>query len=336
MARRMNRLTARAVAATLSVALAGVFMGCETAPSPPDVPVPGPATVRPDPGVRGHDYAPGSDNYRPGVGVPGDERLPARSDLPVPSENNRPLDLRQDPTRPQVQPPRPQAPTAGTPDTRVDTRVRPNPAADATLRDPSFVDAYKVAGEPGIAVYVVRTTDGKPLVAKPLELTRPNTPAASGAPSPAAGPELVTIGPGQSKAPAVDFSLVENTLLDGLYEGGAVKLVPPAGVRDRVPAADQTALDNGDAAAVKKAGEQFANVANYLVHVTVHPAGAGGDLKIDAQVVDFANVTSFATASIDLPASANAAVTRDKVRQVAMKLKDDLTGVWTMQQRMGR
>jgi hypothetical protein len=137
---------------------------------------------------------------------------------------------------------------------------------------------------------------------------------------------------GDAQAGAVDSAVIENALTDLLACQGAVEIVSPTTVRQRL--ADAQARD-GQAnrlQAMRDVAQQLDT--DVLVNVTAQPArrapGEGAEVRLVGEAVNVKGGQQIGRAVVDVPPPPEKEALTRSTRSVARKLMADMTQNWTM------
>jgi hypothetical protein len=162
----------------------------------------------------------------------------------------------------------------------------------------AFEQAYRAVGRPRIMVVASRSPEG-----------------------------------GDAQAGAADSTVIENTLTDLLACQGAVEIVSPTTVRQRL--ADAQARD-GQAnrlQAMRDVAQQLDT--DVLVNVTAQPArqapgGGAAEVRLVGEAVNVKGGQQIGRAVVDVPPPPEKEALTRSTRSVARKLMADMTQNWTM------
>jgi hypothetical protein len=204
------------------------------------------------------------------------------------------------------------------PDRRIDEMPLAN---ETTPEQRSFETAYRGVGRPRITVFVNRTLDGEVL------------PATNAAPEGSHAGERGYLRHGEydeASAAALDYEGVENILTDALACQGAVEIISPTAVRQKLTDEQVKDLQSGKPRVLRDiAGQLDADV---LVHVAVHPTRqttSGLEVRLVGEALNVKGGQQIGRVVVDMPPPLERTALNRYARFVARKLMTDMTHAWT-------
>jgi len=223
---------------------------------------------------------------------------------------------------------------------RVGREIPPPPFEDAPLvnqRAPEqgkFELAYRSVGRPRITVFVNRTLDGHVIPAGVGEVERETN------------GRRVTGGPGQhteeiertrlksgeydeAYAKSLDYEAMENILTDFLACQGAVEIISPSMLRQKLTAEQIKDLQAGNPKSLRELADALNT--DVLVQVSVHPTrqtSKGLEIRIVGEAINVKGGQQIGRAMVDMPAPLEKTTLNRYTRWVGRKLMFDMTQTW--------
>ncbi|HSI34637.1 MAG: hypothetical protein ACAI43_16255 [Phycisphaerae bacterium] len=227
---------------------------------------------------------------------------------------------------------------------RVMRELPPPPFDDAPLvgqRPPEqgrFEQLYRAVGRPRIAVFVNRTPDG---VAGPAGVgyVERSTEGKRGRPATeeggAYGTEIERThvrgeGYDEAYARALDYEAIENILTDFMACGGAVEIISPGMVRQRLTAEQLRDLQAGQPRALRDVAAALE--ADVLIQVSARPTRqttTGQELRMVGEAVNVKGGQQIGRAMVDMPLPMEKTTVNRYARWVGRKLMADMTATWS-------
>lgn len=203
-----------------------------------------------------------------------------------------------------------------------------------------FEQAYRGVNRPRITVFVNRSLDGAAIpsgndgtmeVNRRSEERRAIRPAED---APATGEENNTsnfrsTAFDEAFAKSIDYEAMENILTDFLACQGAVEIISPTAVRQKLSDEQLRDLQSGKARALKDLGQQVE--ADILVQVWAKPTRqtrAGLEIRLVGEAMNIKGGQQIGRAVVDVPPPLEKTALNKYTRYVSRKLMMDMTQAW--------
>ncbi|HYE17865.1 MAG TPA: hypothetical protein VEA69_05450 [Tepidisphaeraceae bacterium] len=220
---------------------------------------------------------------------------------------------------------------------RVVRELPPPPFDDAPLvgqRAPEqgrFEQLYRSVGRPRIAVFVNRTPDGAagPTGAGYVERSTVGR-RGDGYSTETERTHVRGDGYDEAYARALDYEAIENILTDFMACGGAVEIISPGMVRQRLTAEQLRDLQAGQPRALRDVAAALE--ADVLIQVSARPTRqttTGQELRMVGEAVNIKGGQQIGRAMVDMPLPMEKTTVNRYARWVGRKLMADMAATWS-------